>query len=53
MQRHFENQSKESRVEFAVDDGSYKIKLKWASDNNHPNNGGYNYDILHRILSKV
>ncbi|KAK0073992.1 hypothetical protein PV325_008912 [Microctonus aethiopoides] len=29
-----------------------RIKIKWKADKNDDDNGGYNYEILHNILSK-
>lgn len=34
------------------EEGPYRIKIKWKSKNDDPTNGGYDYDTLHRILSK-
>ncbi|CAK9809193.1 DnaJ homolog subfamily C member 17 [Anthophora plagiata] len=52
MKKHLEERLKVIYKESEVDCGSYKVKVKWKSDKNDPNNGGYNYDTLYRILSK-
>lgn len=30
-----------------------RIKLKWKVEKTDPTNGGYNYDTLHKMMSKV
>lgn len=43
----FHGSSKDSNIE------DFKIKIRWKTQEDDPTNGGYNYDNLHRIFSKV
>ena len=52
VKRKIEQQSMELRKNPKPDNCSYKIKIKWKSSRNNFNTDGYNYDSLHRILSK-
>ncbi|OAD58376.1 DnaJ like protein subfamily C member 17 [Eufriesea mexicana] len=52
MKKHFEKKSKVFCKESEVDNGSYKLKVKWKSHKNQSDNGRYDYDILYRIFSK-
>lgn len=36
----------------AWDSSQHRIKVKWHADKSDVSNGGYNYDILHKILFK-
>lgn len=51
MQKHFEGQLNTGHKESDVDNGSFKIKVKWKADKSQSNDI-YNYDTLHRIFSK-
>ncbi|XP_017883132.1 dnaJ homolog subfamily C member 17 isoform X3 [Ceratina calcarata] len=51
MQKHFQDQLNTSLKESEVDNGSFKIRVKWKTDKNQSNDI-YNYDTLHRIFSK-
>lgn len=31
----------------------FRIKIRWKAQNNDPTNGGYNYDNLYQMFSKV
>lgn len=31
----------------------FRIKIKWKEQKDDPSNGGYNYDNLHKMFSKV
>lgn len=42
----FHGSSKDSNIDS-------RIKIRWKAQENDPTNGGYNYDNLHRIFSKV
>lgn len=35
------------------DPNELRVKIKWKAGKDDPKNGGYDYDTLHRILSKV
>lgn len=52
MKKQIDEQSKAFCREYEANSDSYKIKIKWKSDQNHPNDNGYSYDTLYRILSK-
>ncbi|XP_078034917.1 dnaJ homolog subfamily C member 17 [Augochlora pura] len=52
MKEKIEQESKKLWESVDVDNGSYKIKIKWKTNKNTLNNSTYNYDTLHRIFSK-
>lgn len=52
MNRHFEKQSKVVYKESQTNSDSYRLKVKWKSNKNQTNNGGYDYNTLYRIFSK-
>lgn len=33
--------------------GEFRIKIRWKTQENDSTNGGYNYDNLHKMFSKV
>ena len=38
---------------YSPEDEPPRLKIKWRSKKTDETNGGYSYDILHRILQKV
>ncbi|XP_076283910.1 dnaJ homolog subfamily C member 17 [Lasioglossum baleicum] len=52
MKQKIEQESKNLWKTVDADDGSYKIKIKWKTNKNTPDNDTYDYDTLHRIFSK-
>ncbi|XP_076657268.1 dnaJ homolog subfamily C member 17 [Halictus rubicundus] len=52
MKQKIEQECKNLWETADVDNGSYKIKIKWKTNKNTPNNNTYDYDTLYRIFSK-
>lgn len=52
MKQKIEEELKNSWETVDVNNGSYKIKIKWKTNKKTPNNDTYDYDTLYRIFSK-
>lgn len=42
-----------SSLKTSNDVGEFRIKIRWKAKEGDSSNGGYNYDNLHRMFSKV
>lgn len=53
MREKIQEQMRQPTSNFDSSDTKYEVKLKWKAKKDDPTNGGYNHDLLQRILSKV